>query len=110
MRCPLNLNSNKHNQRDGSRRFYLAILQPGKLMLKLVNVATPLKSVTWLNVPLNVPLPAILETVMVRLVTAPPLLLVAVTVTNGLVNCLPAFVIAGASCVNTKATAGSCPD
>ncbi len=31
MRCPLNLNSNKHNQRDGSRRFYLAILQPGQL-------------------------------------------------------------------------------
>jgi hypothetical protein len=31
MRCPLNLNSNNHNQRDGSRRFYLAILQPGQL-------------------------------------------------------------------------------
>ncbi len=30
MRCPLNLNSHNHNQRDGRRRFYLAFLRRGQ--------------------------------------------------------------------------------
>ena len=58
-------------------------LSPVRLMLRLLNVATPLALAVWVRVPLKVPLPEVKATVTEALGTPTPRVSVTVTCTAG---------------------------